>query len=784
MNKSTFRLAFMAVLASSLSGCASPMKMFAKKPQTFDEFRAQRAADQTRIAGSHSTPGGAAEVSELLHQGHAAYQQGNLADAHSKYAAVVQRQSNHPVANHRLGVIADRQQDYLTAQRHYFAALNVSPNDPNLLNDIGYSFLLQSRYAEAESYFQGALQKNSKQSNAINNLGLLYARQGQPDRALAMFRMTNSDAEAQSKVARLMPAGLPAAPPVGSMLANQGGLPPNAAAMNPAPFLQQPFNVTPNYPAIDRNNGQPLGNTAINGLAGSQPLPMQPPNNPNSGWVPPDLTPPNNSQSIAQMGAVIDPSLPEATRRLKEQMEINRQKAIADRQIRDNFERQRQEQLKRQLREDEFGQGRVVNPGYAPPNFASAWNGPPASAPGNSNAPIVIGPPPNPAVPDPSRWQPQLDGQRLPTGEAGTAGNGQFQTMPTLSPNPRSNTMPNLQADPRLEPMPNAAPWTQPPSSSGSPLDTMPSWPPNGALPTHTPNSSFNGPSFLNSTPNSTAWPNGTPNSAADDAARAASRLGMNAGPSNPFPITPGPSSGTTNTPNWSNAPNTLNNSGGPNGAVPATMPNWQASPNSQEPRQQPNEPPPGTFGSNSFNNSDITQAQFLASPGQRTSQDQLPPSEQYQTPGRFGYLPPGSIPAQPASFGTSRNSGSLPAQQFRVQNYSTAGSNQSLNSAESNGSRGASGGRSDGDERWDVGSVPETQSVQSSTPSMQGHLATPYGDNSLLEYERMIQTHNAEANRIRQQIDEHRQLPVSENFRRSRSQPQSGAPSDSGPRQ
>lgn len=51
-------------------------------------------------------------------------------------------------------MIADRQQDYLTAQRYYLAALNASPNDPNLLNDIGYSFLLQSRYAEAENYLQ------------------------------------------------------------------------------------------------------------------------------------------------------------------------------------------------------------------------------------------------------------------------------------------------------------------------------------------------------------------------------------------------------------------------------------------------------------------------------------------------------------------------------------------------------------------------------------------------------------------------------------------------------
>ena len=90
---------------------------------------------------------------------------------------------------------------------------------------------------------------------------------------------------------------------------------------------------------------------------------------------------------------------------------------------------------------------------------------------------------------------------------------------------------------------------------------------------------------------------------------------------------------------------------------------------------------------------------------------------------------------------------------------------------------------RSGGDERWENGAAPGTQSAQTSTPSMQGYLAAPVGDNSLIEYERMIQQHNAETNRIKQQLDEQRQLPSSENFRRSRSQPQTGTSSGTVPR-
>ncbi|TXT17849.1 MAG: hypothetical protein FD138_4521, partial [Planctomycetota bacterium] len=233
------------------------------------------------------------------------------------------------------GVIADRQQDYLTAQRHYFAALNSSPNDPNLLNDIGYSFLLQSRYPEAENYLQGALQKNPKHSNAINNLGALYAKQGQPDRALAMLRMTNSEAEAQAKLARLMPGGLNAATPANTMLAQLGWPQQNKAAPN----NPNPYNVAPTNPAFGTNPGQSFAN----------------PNHPMGGNGQPPLSSPNNSSVIAQTAAVNDPNVPLATRRFLEEMESVRLKAISDRQIRDNAERQRQEMVKRQLRDEELG---------------------------------------------------------------------------------------------------------------------------------------------------------------------------------------------------------------------------------------------------------------------------------------------------------------------------------------------------------------------------------------------------------------------------------------------
>lgn len=758
MNKTSFRFAFLAVLASSLSGCASPMRLFAKKPQPFEEFKAQQKAEQARIAGSHATPGGPVEVSELLHQGHAAFQQGNLQEAQSKYFAVVQRQPNHPVANHRLGVIADRQQDYLTAQRHYFAALNASPNDPNLLNDIGYSFLLQSQYPEAENYLQAALQKNPKQSNAINNLGLLYAKQGQPDRALAMFRMTNSEAEAQAKVARLMPSGLnPAAQP-STMMAQQGWPPQNPAAMNAAPYnptsynsnpyRPNPQNVAPTNPAVAASAGQVFGNPMGQSFNGTGQAQMSLPNSANNGWTPPDLTTPNTSSQIAQTAGVNDPNMPEATRRLKEQMESARLKAISDRQSRDNAERQRQEMLKRQLRDEELGRANIVNPVYSQPNGSNRWNGAPNSTAQNSGAPIVIGPPPSAAnVPNATQqWQATPDGQsplngteRLnsPNNVMSPAAFGPAQAMPNQGPNSASGPAPR--------------------TGTGSPLDAMPTWPPPGSLPSITPNNSAAA-SSTNPGPNSGAWPNGFPPSMAEDPVRAASRLGMNAGSGYPFPITPGPSSSATNAPSSFNVPNSFsspnpfNSFGAPGGVSPTTPPNCPANPNSPQDGAPTGEPPAGTFGSRNS----VDGQGFVTTPN--SPQDQLPPSAWYQTPGRFGDSSTGATQTQPASFGTNRSVGGTNAPPF--------------------GARATAADRSNGNERWTNGPIPGTQSVQTSTPTQQGYLAAPFGENSLRDYEQMIQMQNDEINRIRQQIDEQRQLPGSENFRRNQSSQPNGVSS------
>ncbi len=729
MNKASFRWAFLTLLTSSLTGCAFPMGLFAKKPLSLDEYKAEQLAKQNQIAGSRAAPAsGQVEIAESLHKGHDAFQQGNLPEAQSHYFAVVQRQPNHPVANHRLGVIADRQQDYQSAQRYYFAALQASPRDANLLNDIGYSFLLQSRYGEAEQYLQSALRQNATQSNAINNLGLLYAKQGQAERALAMFRRTNSEAEAQAKLARLMPSGAGTATPPATML-----------AQNP----WAPQNTMP--PASTWNGAQGLGNEFAGSPAGPGVPNGYPPNNANRAWPQGNGTIPNNMPPIAQAEANLspplsaDPNLPETTRNLLEQLEREGRKAAAERQARDLADRQRREIAARQLRDEALGRPNGMNPNVPPPADPNHWNQPPAGMPNaavNPNAPIVVGPPPlnpNPnlnANPNnPAGWTPPPNGSSPPNGYA------------DLIPSTISNGSTNL--------LPNATRGQVPPSNLGSPLDTMPAWPPTDSLPTSIPNNSNAGAAPL---------PTVVPSAATDDPARAAARMGMNAGPGNMFPITPGPTSGPANSSNWPPAANRPNNFAPPNGLAPTTPPNWPA--NSNQPGYEPatGEPPSGSFGPGSFNTPANSQSQRSQLPARSASPEQQPPSGFAQAPNRFGS---GSFAnntnVQPTGYVPNPNTSGTSAPQSRSSNSSAPNPVQPANAAQRSNTRDQSAGNP-----WEQSPPPGIQNPQSS-PTIQGFVPTVAGENTFLEYEREIQRQNAETNLIRQQLDAQRQLLGSE---------------------
>ncbi|MCX7420353.1 MAG: tetratricopeptide repeat protein [Planctomycetia bacterium] len=786
MNKTFFHVAFLACLAST--GCASPFSLFAKKPQSFDDYKTEQIAkNQARVPSSSSLPRSVGETTELLNKAHTSFQQGLLNEAQVNYQAVLRKQPNHPEANHRLAVIADRQNDFISAERYYQAAVAAAPRDANILNDLGYSYLLQSRYSEAERYLTAALQQSPNQANAMNNLGMLYAKRGQADQALAMFRRTNSEAEAQAKLARY--------------------LPPNFNPANPNAATQ------PNTMLANNQQWQNNGSTTINSQFNTQQTPpqMRQPTNPNPAYA--QTQSPANSQSAA----INDPNISEPARQLKEAMEHKRREAIAVREARDGSERQRQASLLRQLREDGLERSNVTQTGGPQPGVQNGLNRG-MQIPNNvPNGPIVIGPPV-------TNQNPFGSVNALPTSQPGPASQfaprtGMSEGFPAAPqraddpysianpnvnsnlnannppisqlwnvPNPPQPFGPNGASNPNLIPNPNAYPnnagnvpaqnqnsATQNGAHSfnNSPLESMPDWPTTNSMPTNTlpsinPNSAAMRNNIQSFTPPNGAWPPGAASNQADDAGRAASRMGMSAGPWNLFPIAPGPASNVPN--NLGPTPNaTLPNGGGFN-------PNNGGSFNQQPQGPAIGEPPAGSFGPGGYDTS-AKSPTMTESPAQFALRDRIPPSEQYQTPTPFNaFGSSNSFAAQPSSFAPGRG---IPNPNSIQQPQST----RDLIAEMERASMRSTSDRSGGDDRWEQGSAPTGLNTNMTVPTVQGFLATQAGDNSLAEYERMSQLHNAEMNQIRQQLDSQRQQPGSENYFRSTTQSQLGSPNGNDPR-
>lgn len=151
-------------------------------------------------------------VAEILNRAHREAAMNQLAQAERDYRRVLEREPDNVVANHRLAVLADRKQDFATAEAHYLAALRHDRNNADLLSDMGYSYLLQGRRQESERYLLAATRLNPKHDKALHNLSLLYAMLGDYDRSLAALSRAVGESQARIKIAELFPNGRPEVP--------------------------------------------------------------------------------------------------------------------------------------------------------------------------------------------------------------------------------------------------------------------------------------------------------------------------------------------------------------------------------------------------------------------------------------------------------------------------------------------------------------------------------------------------------------------------------------------
>ncbi len=181
---------------------------------------------EARATGSTSQK---SKVTEILQRAAAAESRGELEIAQVSYQEVISIAPDHGEAHHRLGVIADMKKDPETADKHYALAYAANPRDADLLSDMGYSLYLRGSYDRAEQKLKEALEQNSFHRSAQTNLGLVYGKQGKYDAALALFRQSGTESEAQKNIAALFPNGRPGGPgtaaPNMSMAATSSPLP-------------------------------------------------------------------------------------------------------------------------------------------------------------------------------------------------------------------------------------------------------------------------------------------------------------------------------------------------------------------------------------------------------------------------------------------------------------------------------------------------------------------------------------------------------------------------------
>jgi hypothetical protein len=179
---------------------------------------------EAKLAEARTRSDRKADVSEQLKLAAEAEGREDLATAKLNYQKVLEVDSKHAEAHHRLAVIADQQHDPRAADQHYAQALALNRKDADLLSDVGYSHLLRGNLDESERYLKEALEVNAYHRTASAHLGQVYTRQGKYDAALAMFRQIAPENEAQRMIAQAFPQGRPGQPGSATMpLANDRG---------------------------------------------------------------------------------------------------------------------------------------------------------------------------------------------------------------------------------------------------------------------------------------------------------------------------------------------------------------------------------------------------------------------------------------------------------------------------------------------------------------------------------------------------------------------------------
>jgi Tfp pilus assembly protein PilF len=127
------------------------------------------------------------KTEKLLAESTAALQTGDLAKAKIIVSEILKNAPRNLTANTLAGIIADRENDLVGAEKYFASAAKVAPTAPDARNNYGAILVRLGRKKEAAKEFAASLAVNPQQSSALVNLAQIQVVEGDLTSARELF---------------------------------------------------------------------------------------------------------------------------------------------------------------------------------------------------------------------------------------------------------------------------------------------------------------------------------------------------------------------------------------------------------------------------------------------------------------------------------------------------------------------------------------------------------------------------------------------------------------------